>query len=458
MIYTIISTCFNHLHIYLRYIRKESVYVKKLTIMLTVSAFALSVLMTGCGTSRWYKGVTHLHTLWSDGDQLPELAVNWYKTNGYAFVAVSDHNTLLRGEKWKDVTALDAKYKIVAESSRLFGPATVRTLQADGRTTIRLTTMDELVGMFSGCKDFILIDNQEITAKSNVASTNNVHLNAVNLHDNVSVYNGGTTESCAVENVERARSLAGKGRDPVHLHLNHPNWTHSHSAEEMARIIDIDSFELFNGGGYSHNLGDSFSASCERAWDIATTIRLTKQQTRPFYAVATDDAHNYHSISGACPPGRGWIMVRAKRLEANELVMAMNRGDFYASTGVELGAIDYDSEKGVISLEVKAKEGVEYSIEFIGTLKNAVIEPHEKFMNDNKGRPIKVTGVYSPEIGKVLKTVKSARAEYKLTGEELYVRVAVRSSVLVPDSKEKENYQSAWTQPYGWEKLLKINK
>jgi hypothetical protein len=51
----------------------------------------------------WYKGNLHTHTLWSDGDDYPEMVVNWYKSHGYQFLALSDHNILLAGEKWVEV-------------------------------------------------------------------------------------------------------------------------------------------------------------------------------------------------------------------------------------------------------------------------------------------------------------------------------------------------------------------
>ena len=50
-------------------------------------------------TKRWYKGNLHTHTYWSDGDEYPEMALDWYKNHDYDFVALSDHNTLARDEK-----------------------------------------------------------------------------------------------------------------------------------------------------------------------------------------------------------------------------------------------------------------------------------------------------------------------------------------------------------------------
>ncbi len=54
-------------------------------------------------TTRWYKGNTHTHTLWSDGDDFPELVLDWYKSRDYDFIAISDHNTLADKEFWKEV-------------------------------------------------------------------------------------------------------------------------------------------------------------------------------------------------------------------------------------------------------------------------------------------------------------------------------------------------------------------
>ena len=48
----------------------------------------------------WFKGNLHTHSYWSDGDEFPEVIMDWYKSNGYQFVALSDHNTLAEGDQW----------------------------------------------------------------------------------------------------------------------------------------------------------------------------------------------------------------------------------------------------------------------------------------------------------------------------------------------------------------------
>ena len=54
--------------------------------------------------ARWLKGNLHTHSLWSDGDDYPEMIVDWYKQHGYQFLALSDHNILLQGDKWIEAT------------------------------------------------------------------------------------------------------------------------------------------------------------------------------------------------------------------------------------------------------------------------------------------------------------------------------------------------------------------
>ncbi len=48
----------------------------------------------------WWKGNTHTHTWWSDGDSPPESVSAWYRERGYNFLVLSDHNRMQKGEFW----------------------------------------------------------------------------------------------------------------------------------------------------------------------------------------------------------------------------------------------------------------------------------------------------------------------------------------------------------------------
>ena len=70
-----------------------------------------------------------------------------------------------------------------------------------------------------------------------------------------------------------------------------------------------------------------------------------------------------------------------------------------------------------------------------------------------EGKPRVPVRRYSADVGKLLLSVQGTRAAYQLTGKELYVRAAVRSSQRMANpAKGEQQNQEAWCQPVGWEK------
>jgi hypothetical protein len=104
-------------------------------------------------------------------------------------------------------------------------------------------------------------------------------------------------------------------------------------------------------------------------------------------------------------PGRGWVMVRAPRLEAGALMAALERGDFYASTGVVLDEVNATA-KG-LAIKVQPQGVSKYRIQFIG------------------------------QGGRVLSEVGDSSASYTFSGDEGYVRAKIIES----------NGRMAWVQP-----------
>src|SRR5262249_45242613 len=94
-------------------------------------------------------------------------------------------------------------------------------------------------------------------------------------------------------------------------------------------------FEVWNTEPGMNNLGGGGKPSTEQIWDAVLS------SGRMMYGTAVDDSHHFYEFiasreTGAAlsNPGKAWIMVRASELSVKALLEAMNRGDFYASTGV----------------------------------------------------------------------------------------------------------------------------
>jgi hypothetical protein len=295
----------------------------------------------------WYKGNTHTHTINSDGDSTPEDVVRWYKEHRYNFLVLSDHNFLT------EIDGLNAVHK------------------ADGK--------------------FILIRGEEITDEF---ADFPIHVNGLGLNEYVAPQGGTSVLDTVQRDVNAVRTAKGVP------HINHPNFGWAINADVLRAVQNNRLFEIFNGHSKVNNFGGGGSPGLEEMWDqILSAGKL-------LYGIAVDDAHHFKVFSPKHDnPGRGWIVVRAPELSSTEILKAMEKGDFYASTGVELENLGYAGDE--IRIKIKAQQPFKYTTYFIG------------------------------EKGRLLKTDYQNPATYRMRGQELYVRSKVVSST----------GEVAWTQP-----------
>lgn len=132
----------------------------------------------------------------------------------------------------------------------------------------------------------------------------------------------------------------------------------------------------------------------------------------------------------------------------------MKRGDFYASTGVELERLEFDASSGTLVLEIKPEGDAQYITEFIGT-PIQFDQSTTPRVDPATDKEIPGTLDYSADVGKVFATVSGLTATYRLTGEELYVRATVTSDQPPASPTSESRYQKAWTQPIGWQSKIR---
>jgi hypothetical protein len=175
-----------------------------------------------------------------------------------------------------------------------------------------------------------------------------------------------------------------------------------------------------------NNDGDENHLSTEEIWDSLLTAGMK------IYGVASDDAHHFHTIDSAYSnPGRGWVMVNADELTPVAVTNAMNKGKFYASSGVFL-------EELIIS---------DYSIKIIVDEKKTNNEISINKINGNlsedssEGIFIEFIG----EAGKILSTLNSSSVTYNFDRSQKYTRAKIIVRRKNSFGKIAEFY--AWTQP-----------
>ena len=377
---------------------------------------------------RWWKGNLHTHSLWSDGDDFPEMIAEWYRTHDYNFLALSDHNILSQGQRWMKLADIQARGERDALDKYIerFGRHWVETRgQLNSEDfQVRLKPLEEFRALVEERGKFIMIQGEEI---SDSVQGKPVHMNATNVNGLFQPLGGESVPAAIDANLRAVEEQAKTEGREVLVHLNHPNFGYGISAEELAMVLSERYFEVYNGHPGVNQLGDAEHPAVEKVWDIANTIRTAQLGGPLLMGVATDDSHDYLDSKGSTP-GRGWIMVRCRHLTPESLIRAMDSGDFYASSGVVIDQID--RKPSGIALAITAEPGVTFTTQFIGTRQPSGESP-----------------IAPEDVGIVLAESSSPTPTYTFRGDELFVRALVTSSRRHPNPSFDDQYEQAWTQP-----------
>lgn len=312
---------------------------------------ALVILLTYSSFSQslnWYKGNTHTHTLNSDGDSTSADVVKWYRENRYNFLFLTDH------EYVNDVDALN--------------------------------------GVYGKPGSFIVLSGQEVTDSFDKKP---YHINALGISKVVMPGKLPGAVETLQKNIDEVIMAGGVAQ------VNHPNFGWALTSDHLIKLQNYSLLEIHNGHPLVNNKGGGGRPSAEEMWDsVLASGKL-------IFGVADDDSHYFKRIGDptAPTPGQGWIFVRAKELTPSAILDAIRKGDFYASTGVELS--DYQASNKQIAVTVKEQSSSKYRIQFIG------------------------------RAGRVLSESVSSPATYTVKGDEGYIRARVFES----------NGKMAWTQP-----------
>lgn len=391
--------------------------------------------------AKWWKGNLHTHSLWSDGDDFPEMITAWYKDHGYQFLAISDHNVLQQSERWIAIGTNQVRQDALSKYSAAFGTNWVQTRNLEGKLEVRLKPLSEYQPLFQEAGKFLLIPSEELTDKFEKLP---IHLNASNIREHIPPQGGNSVREVMQNNVNAVLVQSRTTGQAILPHLNHPNFGWGVTAEDLAAVRGEHFFEVYNGHPDVHNKGDKRHASTEQIWDIALALRLSSPDPEPLYGIAVDDSHHYHKFGyGHSNAGRGWIMVRASFLTPEHLLRAMQRGEFYASSGVFLK--DVTAGRDEIKIEIQAEPGVQYKTQFIGLRRGFRISSEP--VKDEDGDELPVTRRYNEQIGELLGEAAGETAVYRFKGDELYVRARITSSRKKENPSSREEFEMAWTQP-----------
>ena len=253
----------------------------------------------------WFKGNIHTHTTRSDGDSEPEVAVDWYRRNGYDFLVLTDHN--------------------------------------------HVTLLERGTGAAQGP---LMIPGEEVSVELNRGETS-IHLGAIGIRSYVEPVDAGDIVPTLQANIDAVHAAGGI------VSLNHPNYTWAFDDRHIVQVSGANLLEIFNGNTMLNNYGGGGRPGCEEIWDMVLTAG------RPIYGVAVDDSHHFQGDfkPSLANPGRGWVMVDAPALEQEAVVEALESGAFYSSTGVVLEELTVSHDG--IGLAIRQEWHMAYDTEFV---------------------------------------------------------------------------------------------
>jgi len=333
-------------------------------------------------TENWYKGNTHTHTvICGHADTSPDSVARWYLERGYNFLILSEHNTFID----PDSVHLPAKRR----------------------------------------SDFILIPGEE------VSDHQHIHTTAMNIGRLVPAQRPlplSEIENNPFENFKiylmqkHVDSIRATGGIPI---LNHPNWETGVSASSIRQVERLHMIELYNGHPDVNNWGNEQHASMEVKWDSLLT------SGKKVYGVSSDDAHFFQEWGvDVSNPGRGWVMVRSEELSPDAITRAMEKGDFYATSGVMLSKVEINENTYNVKIDTSAT--------FIATQSPFVVGYKSSELKD--GFWIE----FISEGGRVIRSKKGIAASIEAPKKSSYIRAKMIYSRIRGNTSEQF---FAWTQP-----------
>ncbi len=220
----------------------------------------------------WLKGNTHCHSCFSDGRLTPEELKDAYKSHGYDFLAVTDHDF------YTDTRALSDLDFTMLQGFELFG--------------------------FAGSGKSIHINFLWDGTPAGLSPNSRVSL----------------SEKTGEASLAFCRRLRAEG---AYCMLNHPRW----SVLESAEIEDDNPYhavEIFNySSEWLERTGNSQSFWAEMLY-----------RGVPLWGGGTDDNHNHAPIDSLdCDSFGGFTVVRACDRSPAAILDALKRGSFYTSAG-----------------------------------------------------------------------------------------------------------------------------
>lgn len=350
-----------------------------------------------------YKANLHCHSRHSDGSQYCDEVAAWYREHGYQVLSISDHDAygdqdggVAPGELQSDDAVHDWDGDGVLHETRERQSGVEAYVRDYSRPAPAYVPRD---WNLSRPGEFVVLNGLE-------ASFGHPHTNAVGCPSGAIPRpreGYGFIDWCQANGgVVFQNHPAGWNRTPEKLY-DHPDQSRINGLEVMNGFLSRDNREGANADG-SPGFAEGLWNGC-----LDAGLRL--------WGFGNDDAHTIDTthFAGA---GSAWNMIWARELTGPAILEALRAGAFYATCGIVIDRVEID----VDTLMVRSPNATH--IEVIG------------------------------DGGRVLCHADASEIEYRLTGDEKWLRVVLWNDTMCFPAPEPQFPQKAWMQPIMLEGLL----
>jgi len=236
----------------------------------------------------FWRGNLHTHSDLSDGALPPDEVCRRYRAEGYDFIALTDHFVGRFGYPIADTAPYrDADFTTIPGAE-----------------------------LHSGA-----MENGELW-----------HILAVGLPTDFAPSH--TPDFVPVPDQETGPEIAARARAAgAFVAIAHPQWS-GMTMNDARSITAAHAVEIYNHG---------CAVECDRP-DGSYVADLLLSEGRDVTLIATDDAHFQCADAFG-----GWVMVKAEANTPDQLLAALKRGDFYASTGPELRGVEVTEDVVIVT-------------------------------------------------------------------------------------------------------------
>ena len=263
-----------------------------------------------------YRANLHMHTTISDGKMTPEETRAFYKRAGYSIVAFTDHEVLVPHRELREADFLPiTSYEVAV------------TEACEGRSFAHRKTYH--LNLFS--KDPDKTFSSAFSASYVTREQSKPY-----------IPKGMENFECPREySVDCINGMIAKAREEGFLvSYNHPVWSLQNDTD-YGQLRGLWGVEVYNTG-----------CVCSGYVDTVQPLDDLLRTGERVFPLATDDAH---AVAHCCG---GWLWVLADKLEYADVMEALERGDFYASTGPEIYEISVEGN----TLTVRTSSAVYASV------------------------------------------------------------------------------------------------